>query len=162
MTSLTLEVPDELADRLARVPPDQVNRFAIAALSRFAPDPLPRLEAVIAPVTALVTLRDGWNGPGSLAADPATVARTVEWLVGLVEEVRLSGLPWSAPLCNPGSAGDVVLEWWSGAKKLTVYVTSDTVEYLKAWGPDIEADMAEGDAADADTRRELWAWLTRP
>jgi hypothetical protein len=57
-----------------------------------------------------------------------------------------------------GVNGEVVLEWWHGEKKLTVYVTSESVEYLKVWGDDIGSEMEDGDAAPVAPA--LWRWLT--
>ncbi len=54
-----------------------------------------------------------------------------------------------------------MFEWWNEAKKITIYVSDKSVEYVQVWGPDIHADMLDGHAESTEVCRELWAWLAR-
>lgn len=47
--------------------------------------------------------------------------------------------------CNRTGRGEVVLEWWNGERKLTVYIESEGMHYVKSWGADINTDMQDGD-----------------
>jgi hypothetical protein len=55
--------------------------------------------------------------------------------------------------------GAVVFEWWYGTKKLTVYVSDKSAEYVKVWGTDINSEMSDGEAESVDMCRALWLWL---
>ena len=57
-------------------------------------------------------------------------------------------------------SGAATLEWWNGARKLTLYLCSPAGEaLLKSWGPNIEAEMAYVPVTEADQVREAFAWL---
>ncbi len=67
---------------------------------------------------------------------------------------------WLAPNIARFGDEEIILEWWQGNKKLTLYFSPDgTAEYLASWGTDISADMDEGDARVPGTFRRLWTWL---
>jgi hypothetical protein len=82
------------------------------------------------------------------------------WLREMYRAALGLGRPWLRPHVTANVHGEVVFEWWRGPKKLTVYVSGETVEYVKVWGADIESEMAEGDASTDTSRRRLWDWLT--
>lgn len=66
---------------------------------------------------------------------------------------------WQKPLINAGNDIEVVLEWWNKKKKLTVYVSESTAEFIKVWGSDIDDDMEDGSIDSDDTLKSLWAWM---
>lgn len=71
---------------------------------------------------------------------------------------RIEKLPWREPHVSlDGEA--VILEWWCGAKKLTVYVQERSAEYVKVWGANIQDEMEEGELTEY---LSLWTWLTAP
>jgi len=55
--------------------------------------------------------------------------------------------------------GDVVMEWWHGVRKLTIYVGARAAGYIKVWGPRIDKDMEDGQVVEGNVR-PLWLWLT--
>lgn len=59
------------------------------------------------------------------------------------------------------SNDEIVIEWWFGPRKLTVWTSpARRGEGLRVWGPDIQTEMELFDAADPETFRKAWAWLT--
>jgi hypothetical protein len=111
-------------------------------------------------IRALRAWKAGWNGYDALAPDPDAVTHALEWIQKMYKDVRDSGRAWIAPNVTASADGDVVFEWWSGEKKLTVYVSAQEAEYVTVAGPDIFADMGDGDTQTAESRRTLWVWLT--
>ena len=67
---------------------------------------------------------------------------------------------WRAPNISTEGNGDVTLEWLDpSARSLSIHVNADgSMEYLKAWGPDIDNDMNEGRFFAGDFVH-LWEWL---
>lgn len=95
---------------------------------------------------------------GQEAPNPATVSAAKNWMCGLYSDTLLTGT-WAEPNITVSSDADIVFEWWSGDKKLTVYVSEQGAEYIKVWGIDILNEMEDGNAQDSTVRRELWSWL---
>lgn len=56
--------------------------------------------------------------------------------------------------------GEIVLEWFFGGKKLTVYFSADRDHFIKVWGPNIQTDMEDGEARDHLAVLAAWRWLT--
>jgi len=56
--------------------------------------------------------------------------------------------------------GEIVLEWWNGEKKLTIYVSRDAADFVKVWGPDIDSQMEDGEISGPSGWVSLWEWLT--
>jgi hypothetical protein len=77
------------------------------------------------------------------------------WITQLYDEVRASSL-WLKPHVTADAYGDVVFEWWKDERKLTVYASPDTAEYVKAWGPDIDSQMNDGVVSSEADRRAIW------
>src|SRR6266540_3497746 len=93
---------------------------------------------------------------GSLAPRYSSIVHAENWIRRLYTQIAFGN--WLNPNVTAGPEGEVVFEWWYGAKKLTVYVSSPNVEYIKVWGTDIYTDMEDGDAEPIDTCKELWSW----
>ena len=70
------------------------------------------------------------------------------------------GRIWQEPEISGGPEGEVIFEWWQGRKKLTIYVSANTAEYIQVWGPDAIADMNDGEANTFSGCQRLWLWLT--
>ncbi len=70
-----------------------------------------------------------------------------------------SKIGWSDPQVSASERGDIVLEWWSGPHKLTLYFGSSSVEYVRVWGPNIESEMDDGPLKTRDEFEALWRWL---
>ncbi len=57
------------------------------------------------------------------------------------------------------STGDVVAEFWKGDRKLTLYASTDSLEFVKVSGPDVETDMEDGSVVDIESLGTLVRWL---
>lgn len=90
-------------------------------------------------------LPKGWVRPSAAAINRAK---------GMVAALSLRN-DFAEPNVTTSPMGDVVLEWWHDARKITVYASSDAYEILRVWGPDLDTEMD-------DTCRELdqaYGWL---
>lgn len=87
----------------------------------------------------------------------AVIAQAADWVRTLAKLAS----DWSPPHVTSSPTGEVVLEWWKDPRKLTVYVSDDTVDYVMSWGPSLSSDMAEGTATKADQALAIWNWLIR-
>lgn len=94
------------------------------------------------------------------APDSGAVGHASTWIAQLFAEAAASQRPWLKPHVAASPTGEVVFEWWYGAKTLTVYVTDHSAEYVLAWGNDIHEAMSDGDAEPPTTCRRLWVSLT--
>lgn len=91
------------------------------------------------------------------APDYSTIRNAKNWITRFYFQVAFEN--WSTPNVTSGPAGEVVFEWWNGIKKVTIYVSSQNVEYVQVWGTDIYEEMSEGDAEPIEVCKELWSWL---
>lgn len=118
------------------------------------------LWKTISEIIALLSWPEGWNGYDAAAPNHESVGHTLMWVEGLYRDTLTTGTGWMTPHVVLDAHGNVVLEWWRGRKKLTIYIHPGTVEYVKVWGPDIFSDMEDGEVEGAEDRRKLWNWLT--
>ena len=121
---------------------------------------IPGLEKVEARIRGLMTWEAGWNGYGAPAPNSRAVEHALGWVRALYNDMSDLGLSWIEPNVTASADGEVVFEWWSGGKKLTVYVGDGSAEYVQVWGADVDQEMAEGNAESRDARRQLWRRLT--
>jgi hypothetical protein len=91
--------------------------------------------------------------------NPASVSRASYWIASLYEDAAEAG-SWVSPHVSADEEGDVALEWWKDDRKLTVYVSPKTVEYIKVERPSVGSDMVDGLIETFEDGRELWRWLT--
>jgi hypothetical protein len=92
-------------------------------------------------------------------ANSQSVAHAGWWVAQLYEDAAETE-SWFAPHVSADEDGDVVLEWWKGDRKLTLYVSPNTVEYIQVERPAVSSDLVDGVIETSDDRRELWRWLT--
>jgi hypothetical protein len=111
-------------------------------------------------IIALLSWPEGWNGYDAAAPNPDAIRQAYWWIEDLYENTLTTDKGWIAPHVVADAHGNVVLEWWEGQKKLTVYIHPETVEYVKVWGPDIFSEMEDGEVEGIEDRRALWNWLT--
>lgn len=130
---------------------------------RVVPRPTEAIEgelmATLDDIDDLRTWETGWNGYDADPPLPAAVDYAETWVKALYNDVITMGAEWATPNVTAGAFGEVVLEWWSGSRKLTVYLEDGAAEYVKVWGPNITSEMSEGNAKPARARRTLWRWL---
>jgi hypothetical protein len=107
----------------------------------------------------ILDLRPFWERQ----ADAESVSAVEETAISWIEDMYMSALKtnniWIDPHVSADPYGNIVFEWWKGEKKLTIYVSPDTKEYVKVWGPDIFSEMEDGDIEKEDSQA-LWRWLT--
>jgi len=108
---------------------------------------------------ALCDLGENWGGCDVAAPDPIAIEQAKKWIASMYRDARSMGQPWEDPHVSASEDGDVSLEWWSGQKKLTVYVSASSTLLLRIWGLSITEQMSEGTAETIDERQSAWSWL---
>lgn len=109
-------------------------------------------------VCKLLARQEGWNGPDSPKPDPASITEAYSWILDLYRDVRAE--LWIKPRVSSDEYGDISFEWWKDQKKLTVYVSPESVEYVKV--EKVDSSSLEMDDGSIETPRErsaLWNWL---
>lgn len=143
-------------------PPYQTHLYSLETLEIILLDSLKPFEAIFPTLNKihnLLALPDGWNGYNACAPPRHAVKYAQHWISLFYKQVIRSDQNWLSPNVTASSEGEVVFEWWQGSKKLTVYVSNQSAEYLKVWGPDVNTDMEDGEADSPETLRLLWKWL---
>lgn len=110
-------------------------------------------------IQRLRSLDDNWDGLGSAKPNEAAIANAVRAVPELINAAESAG-GWSLPNTTANDVGEVVLEWWAGENKLTLFVRPDGIDFLRAWGEDVMADMEDGELAGGSFAT-LWAWLLK-
>jgi hypothetical protein len=105
----------------------------------------------------LLTWPERWDGYDAPKPNPASVEHARSWAEDLYRDVRAE--LWIKPHVTADEEGDVVFEWWKGRKKLTVYISPETTEYIKVNRLDTGPDMQDGSVQTPQERRVLWNWL---
>ncbi len=109
---------------------------------------------------SLEALEDNWDGRGSPAPSLALIASSREVLALLQAGAVARGLRWSDPHIGSNERGEILLEWWQGPRTLTIYIRpEDEVNYLKAWGSDIEDEIEDGEISRLADFVALSRWL---
>jgi hypothetical protein len=109
---------------------------------------------------ALENLSDNWDGNGSPAPSQALLAEAREALALMHAGALARRLRWEEPHVGVNERGQVTLEWWKGTRSLTIFIRAeDQIEYLKAWGENIESDMEDGELNRLADFVALCRWL---
>jgi len=109
---------------------------------------------------ALEALEDDWDGRGSPAPSPTLITSAREALALLQAGATARGLPWTNPHIGSNERGEIALEWWRGERTLTLFIRSEEqLDYLKAWGSDIENEMEDGEVSRLADFVALSRWL---
>ncbi|WP_217431021.1 hypothetical protein [Sphingomonas bacterium] len=99
-------------------------------------------------------LRDGWDGPASVAPDPAIMARA-----GSILEHALRNLPGvDAPAIVPLADGGLQAEWYTADHRFEIYFEADGE--VAAWSED-RATGVEHEAEGAEAEQMLARWAGR-
>lgn len=118
----------------------------------------PTREAIL----SLLSRRNNWDGRGSEAPDLAAVQRAIAFVRTFYFHAQVTsnviGYEWVRPHVSSSEDGEVVLEWWRGEHKLTIYISTDSADFLKVWGPDIATQMTDGPVI-GNQFQGLWRWL---
>ncbi len=93
----------------------------------------------------LEAMTDNWDGNGSPAPSRALIAEAREAMALLHAGALARNLRWEEPHVGVNEKGQITLEWWQDERSLTIFIRSeDQIDYLKAWGTDIESEMEDG------------------
>ncbi len=118
------------------------------------------LQPVLDRLAALRGFQSNWNGRGGQAASRHLLSHA-EYLIGNYYQASAStGFGWSNPVLNLDEDGGLVLEWWRGLKKFTLYLApAEKPRFVRVWGDDIDTEMDDGTLAEVDDFAELWVFL---
>lgn len=118
------------------------------------------LHSTLQSIRRLFSLGNDWDGYGSPAPRRESVTSSLDFIRVFRNLVVGSGQRWVRPYVSANEEGNVVFEWWQGERKLTVYVRSARVTYIKVWGVNIDTEMEDGQVTDAGFA-PLWVWLNQ-
>jgi hypothetical protein len=117
------------------------------------------IAPTLAEIDDLSTWPDGWNTYDALAPKHEAIQYARHWIELFYREILDLRLDWLKPNVTASAEGEVVFDWWKGIKSLTIYIGDQSVEYVKAWGADINTEMEDGSVDSPTIRRALWQWL---
>lgn len=92
-------------------------------------------------------------------ASVSATNRATSWLKNMYDNLVSKSLKWQMPHINVSPEKEVVFEWWSNGRKLTIYFSDENAVLIKVWGPNIDTEMNEGDAEDLAEAIDAWKWL---
>lgn len=121
--------------------------------------PQSELSDTLIDIHKLRSWKEGWNGYDAPAPNPASIEHAMAWIKLMFVDAGGSRSPWIKPNVIADGEGDVVFEWWHGQRKITVYVSPTSAEYIKVWGANIFDEMEDGILRNSSERRALWNWL---
>ena len=108
----------------------------------------------------LEKLQDNWDEHGSPAPLPTILAYAREVMALLHAGALARGVAWIEPHISSNERGQITLEWWRNERTLTLFVRSaEQVDYLKAWGSNIESEMEDGEVSRLADFAALSRWL---
>ena len=110
-------------------------------------------------IDELSQLPDNWDGYGSSKTTPQIAAKARRTLIGFYDKYYPINL-FVEPFIVMNDEGEIVFEWWREHRKLTLYI-GDSSRFVKSWGPDIFADMDDGELEGngEDIPDDLWRWI---
>lgn len=123
--------------------------------SRPAKDP--RLSTSHLEIDRVAALPDDWDGNGSVRPNEHAVERARQLLEDAFHD-SIATLGWQSPYISASEDGEIVFEWWNGARKLTIYAGAEQSTFLKSWGPHIVEEMEDGVLTQSWDPAH-WAWL---
>jgi hypothetical protein len=126
-----------------------------AELSRPARDP--RLLTSHGQIDRLASLRTNWDGHGSIRPNGYSVDRARQILEDAFQNASTT-IGWQSPYISASEDGEIVFEWWNGARKLTMYVGPNVTTFIRSWGPHVIDDMVDGVLTE-NWDPSLWTWL---
>jgi hypothetical protein len=157
--SLVPQSLDEAGTALVAESSTRVTKKLIDWASTSPSDELERANREAAEVSfeALDRLRIAKAGASRTLS--LAIMRARWWVETFSSFAAVEDLEFMTPSVTASPDDEVVLEWWSGARKLTLYVTGDGLEYVRAWGADMFAEMNEGRIESCSDAVPVWSWL---
>jgi hypothetical protein len=98
-----------------------------------------------------------WDGFESEQPNHDAISLAIQSLPDLVRGAEKVA-EWSLPHVSANEDGEVIMEWWLGHKKLTIFVGPTKMDYLFTWGDRIDQDMVDGEFL-TEAFPALWAQL---
>ena len=91
-----------------------------------------KIDELYRRLIALSELPEGWNGEGFAKPMLDAITRAIRWEMKLFKTAASDGVSLPTPHVSASAQGEVVLEWWRGERKITVYIAPDgDVEYIR-------------------------------
>src|SRR5258708_2281959 len=142
---------EPLADALAELRPTLVS-YELSTAGRE-----PSLFALHEQLDRIASLPANWDGRRSARPNEAAVENARQLLESAYRQIARI-MAWQSPYVSSSEEGEIVLEWWNGIRKLTIYVGPEQSTYIKSWGPHLVDEMEDG-VLPADWISRLWMWL---
>ena len=118
------------------------------------------LQPAIERLGVLRSFKQNWDGCGALAASKHLISRSIDLLGNYYQIAVHTGFGWSNPVLNLNDDGNLVMEWWRGLKKLTIYVAAaEKPVFVRVWGDDIDTEMDDGTIGSIEGFAVLWIFL---
>jgi|SRR5580765_4121437 len=117
------------------------------------------LDATIAELKDSLTWPENWNTYNALAPNPVSVSSAQQWITEFYQHITSTNQQWIKPNITASGNGEMVFGWRRGQRKLNVYVDEASIDYIQAWGNNINTEMTDGDIETIDDMQRLWQWL---
>ncbi len=76
----------------------------------------------------------------------------------LRDVAQANGLRWTEPHVYYNEfENEFVLEWFGDVRHLSLFITTDGLEYLQSWGTQT-GEMEDGSVRDTENFLKLWRW----
>ncbi len=137
----------------------EINKRAVElrkSLERLLPDDARDIErranVQLEKIASAIWLDEaGWLRPST---------KTIKQAKLLLSEISTNLDFAHSPNVVTSPEGEIVLEFWAPSKKLSLYVSEDSIDFLKIWRNHPEGKMLEGKFADINPK-ELFEWLSK-
>jgi len=133
--------------------------FAMLVAPRSVPRALVNVSTTLSSLRALRSFGHDWDGNGSAAPRVGAIDAASRFVQQSAEDVVSTRAGWARPHVSANEDGNVVLEWWCGARKLTLYISQHSASYVRVWGPDMVGQMQDGELPEGEFINH-WNWLT--
>lgn len=105
------------------------------------------------------TWQDNWDRRGAAKPNIHSIMSAWRWIKVMRVHAILTRNLWVEPHVVADTNGNIVFEWSEEGRTLSIYVSSQAVEYLKVQGPNIFDDMEDGEVGSTKVAKDLWRWL---
>lgn len=127
------------------------------------PLPLPDLVETIAGIESLPERLKNCHDDSYDVPTAETLGAATRFVAALYTALHDSKKDWICPHVAADASGEVILEWWVGIKKITIYVTATgAIEYVFSWGSDMNTEMEADTMTGIEEGVRLWSRLVSP
>jgi hypothetical protein len=103
--------------------------------------------------------KNNWDEHGADSPKKRAISKAENLIKTLYKFIENFRYEWISPNITGSSSGEVVLEWWKNQKKITIYLSSTQILYIKVCNENVD-DMEDGTLTlDVDSISQLWEWL---